>query len=46
MILHPGMKLEYFHNQKWEVEWIKEAESLVQDEYIMKYEKSANERHP
>jgi hypothetical protein len=46
MILHPGMKLEYFRNQKWEVEWIEEAESLVRDEYITKYEKSANEKTP
>jgi hypothetical protein len=22
MVLHPSMKLEYFHNQKWEGEWI------------------------
>ena len=43
MILHPGMKLVYFRNQKWEEEWIKEAESLVRDEYVTKYEKSANE---
>ena len=25
MVLHPGIKLEYFHNQKWEEEWIDEA---------------------
>jgi len=29
MVLHPGMKLKYFHNQKWEDEWIDEAECLV-----------------
>jgi hypothetical protein len=29
MVLHPGMKLEYFHNQKWEREWIKQAETFV-----------------
>ncbi|KAF8237637.1 hypothetical protein L208DRAFT_1246373 [Tricholoma matsutake] len=29
MVTYPEMKLEYFHNQKWEGEWIKEAESLV-----------------
>ena len=29
MVLHPGMKLEYFHNQKWEEDWIEEAENLV-----------------
>ena len=37
------MKLEYFHNQKWEREWIREAERLVQTEYITKYEKSADQ---
>ena len=29
MVLHPGMKLEYFCNHKWEAEWIGEAERLV-----------------
>jgi hypothetical protein len=29
MVLHPGMKLEYFRNQKWEEEWIEQAETLV-----------------
>ena len=29
MVLHPGMKLKYFHNQKWEGEWIEQAETLV-----------------
>jgi hypothetical protein len=41
MVLHPGMKLEYFCNQQWEDEWIDEAESLVREEYTMKYEKVA-----
>lgn len=36
MVLHPGMKLEYFRNQKWEAEWIEETESLVRVEYIEK----------
>jgi hypothetical protein len=39
MVLHPGMKLEYFRNQKWEGEWIEQAEALVREEYIAKYEK-------
>lgn len=38
MVLHPGMKLEYFRNQNWEGEWIEVAENLVYDEYA-KYEK-------
>lgn len=43
MVLHPGMKLEYFRNQKWKGEWIEEAESLVREEYIAEYEKVADE---
>lgn len=39
MVLHPGMKLEYFRNQKWEDEWIEQAETLVREEYAAKYEK-------
>jgi hypothetical protein len=43
MVLHPGMKLEYFHNQKWEGEWIEQAETLVREEYTTKYEKAPDE---
>ena len=43
MILHPGMKLEYFRNQKWEEEWIEEAESLVREGYVAGYEKMARD---
>jgi hypothetical protein len=43
MVLHPGMKLEYFCNQKWEEDWIEEAENLVQEEYISTYEKAADD---
>jgi len=39
MVLHPGMKLEYFRNQQWENEWIQQAQSLVCEEYNAKYEK-------
>jgi len=38
MVLHPGMKLEYFRNQKWMGDEIKEAERLVREEYVAKYE--------
>jgi hypothetical protein len=31
MVLYLGMKLEYFCNQKWEEEWIEQAETLVQE---------------
>ena len=43
MVLHPGMKLEYFCNQKWEEEWIEQAENLVHEEYILSYEKVPEE---
>jgi hypothetical protein len=43
MVLHPGMKLEYFRKQKWPEEWIEEAERLVREEYVAKYEKVADE---
>lgn len=37
LVLHPGLKLEYFQLQKWEDEWIEAAENLVQEEYIDHY---------
>jgi hypothetical protein len=40
MVLHPGMKLKYFCNQKWEKDWIEQAETLVWEEYAVKYEKT------
>jgi hypothetical protein len=45
MVLHPGMKLEYFRNQKWEEDWIEEAENLVREEYVVTYEKAAKDPH-
>jgi hAT family C-terminal dimerisation region len=39
MILHPGMKLNYFRNQKWEEDWIEEEKTLVREVYAAKYEK-------
>ena len=38
LVLHPGLKLEYFRQQKWEPEWIKTAERMVRDEYSRTYE--------
>jgi hypothetical protein len=38
IILHPGLKLEYFHQQNWKLEWIKTAERMVRDEYSRTYE--------
>ena len=45
MVLHPGMRLEYFCNQKWEEEWVEEAENLGHEEYILSYEKAPDERN-
>ena len=39
MVLHLGLKLEYFHQHEWEDDWIDTAEKLVFDEYTSVYEK-------
>jgi hypothetical protein len=39
MVLHPGMKFEYFRQHEWEEEWIEQAKSLVYEEYIAVYKK-------
>jgi hypothetical protein len=46
MVLHPGMKLEYFRNQSWEEEWIEQAGTLVREEYHAKYEKESTSAEP
>jgi hAT family C-terminal dimerisation region len=46
MVLHPGVKLEYFRNQDWEEEWIEQARSLVREEYCTKYEKESTSDEP
>ena len=38
MVLHPGLKLEYFQQQDWEEDWVDNAETLVCEEYITHYE--------
>ncbi|TFY79033.1 hypothetical protein EWM64_g4980 [Hericium alpestre] len=38
MVLHPGLKLQYFRNHHWEDEWIETAENLVREEYAHHYE--------
>ena len=38
IILHPGLKLEYFRQHNWEAEWIEEAENMTREEYIRTYE--------
>jgi hypothetical protein len=41
MVLHPGMKLDYFRQHKWEAEWIDQAEDLVRQEYQTNYKGKA-----
>jgi hypothetical protein len=38
LVLHPGLKLDYFRVQEWEDEWVDVAENLVREEYIDVYE--------
>ena len=38
IVLHPGLKLEYFWQQKWEPDWIETAENMTREEYIVTYE--------
>jgi len=38
LVLHPGLKLEYFCQQDWEDEWIDVAKNLVHEEYTYAYE--------
>jgi hAT family C-terminal dimerisation region len=37
IVLHPGLKLEYFRQHDWLLEWIKTAEDLVHEQYALKY---------
>ncbi len=39
LVLHPGLKLEYFRQHQWDEEWIDVAENLVREEYMVNYEK-------
>jgi len=38
LVLHPGLKLEYFRQKEWEEEWIDNAEDLVYKVYVARYE--------
>lgn len=38
VVLHPGLKLEYFRQHEWQEEWIEQAENMVREEYIGTYE--------
>jgi hypothetical protein len=37
LVLHLGLKLEYFQLHSWEADWIEMAEELVLDEYVSRY---------
>ncbi|KIJ10865.1 hypothetical protein PAXINDRAFT_85383 [Paxillus involutus ATCC 200175] len=37
MVLHPGLKLQYFRTQDREEEWVKVAENLTHEEYVDNY---------
>ena len=39
LVLHPGLKLEYFKQHEWLPEWIQQAESLTCDEFLSMYAK-------
>jgi len=41
-VLHPGLKLEYFRQHKWEDKWIDVAENLVCEEYAVNYQNNEN----
>jgi len=41
-VLHPGLKLEYFWQHKWEDKWIDVAENLVCEEYAVNYQNNEN----
>jgi hAT family C-terminal dimerisation region len=45
MVLHPGLKLQYFRLHEWEDEWIEAVEDLVREEYVSKYEGKAAQSH-
>ena len=38
LVLHPGLKLEYFQQKGWEEDWIDTVEDLVHKEYVAQYE--------
>jgi hypothetical protein len=44
MVLHPGMKLEYFQQQDWEDAWVDTAEKLVHDEYAASYKQDNEDK--
>jgi hypothetical protein len=45
MILHPSMKLEYFHQHHWLKTWIEMAKELVQEECDQVSEDQGTSQH-
>src|SRR6266478_359983 len=41
LVLHPGLKLQYFKNHGWEEEWVEMAETLARKKYEQVYEQKA-----
>jgi len=41
LVLHPGLKLQYFKNHGWEDEWVETAETLTREKYEQVYEQKA-----
>jgi hypothetical protein len=37
LVLHPGLKLEYFRKESWEDDWIEQAENITRKEYVLNY---------
>jgi hypothetical protein len=45
IVLHPGLKLEYFQQKEWEEEWIDNAENLAYEVYVAQYEGKKGCKH-
>ena len=46
LVLHPGLKLEYFRQKEWEEEWIDNAEALVHEKYTADYKDNKDPMTP
>ncbi|KAG1861090.1 hypothetical protein C8R48DRAFT_604723, partial [Suillus tomentosus] len=42
MVLHPGLKLEYFRQQEWNDEWISHAKEITSEVYVKQYKGKSN----
>ena len=46
MVMHPGLKLQYFRELEWQKDWLEVAEELVRNEYRDNYEKETSSVKP